>query len=285
MPIVWKYGARILVLIAIAGVASAVLARYAPGAVADERELDPRLRAESVEAVRAQAEAEHSLRAVLENYVRGLAHFDLGFSRSQNAPVAELIAERGATTFRELTLALAGAFFVGMGLAIPAARFRRALVFDTSCALLAGVFLSIPAALLAYVCLVAGASSTLVLLLVLTPRIFLFTRNILAQGYGAAHVHMARARGVGELRILLAHVFRPASGSMLAVAAAAGSIGIGASIPVETICDTAGLGRLAWQAAMARDLPLLVNLTMIVALLTTSAMALVETAAPKEARA
>jgi peptide/nickel transport system permease protein len=285
MRLVCKYGVRIATLIAIAGLASGVLARYAPGAVADERELDPRLRAESVAALRAEAEASHSLPAFLGHYVRGLIHMDLGFSRSQNAPVRELIADRSGTTFRELLLALAGGFSIGLGLAIPAARFRRALVYDTSCAVLAGILLSVPAALLAYVCLVAGASSTVVLLLVLTPRIFLFSRNLLAQGYGAAHVDMARARGVGELRILVAHVFRPASGPMLAVVAAAASIGIGACIPIETICDTAGLGRLAWQAAMARDLPLLVNLTVIVALVTTSAMAVAESLTPHEARA
>jgi len=34
-----------------------------------------------------------------------------------------------------------------------------------------------------------------------------------------------------------------------------------------------GLGKLAWQAAMARDLPLLVNMTMLIALATTAAMA------------
>ncbi|HEV1285289.1 MAG TPA: hypothetical protein VNU44_08265, partial [Bryobacteraceae bacterium] len=49
------------------------------------------------------------------------------------------------------------------------------------------------------------------------------------------------------------------------------SMAIGAAIPVEAICDVPGLGRLAWNAAMARDLPLLVNLTMIVAVATTMA--------------
>ena len=42
----------------------------------------------------------------------------------------------------------------------------------------------------------------------------------------------------------------------------------GASIPVETLCDLPGIGQLAWKAAMARDLPLLVTLTMLIAVLT-----------------
>ncbi|HTS74708.1 MAG TPA: ABC transporter permease subunit [Bryobacteraceae bacterium] len=283
MHLLGKYGARVVALVLVAGLASAALARLAPGAAADERELDPRLSAETVAAMRANEEASHNLGRFLLHYARGLAHFQLGFSQSQNAPVRELIAERGVTTIRELGIALAAALAIGAAFAIPAARFRAARVYDASCAILAGVFLSVPAALLAYVCLVLGGSATLVLALVLTPRVFLFSRNLLAQAYGATHVQMAMARGVDEFRILLFYVLAPAAGAMLAMAAATATIGVGASIPIEAICDTAGLGRLAWQAAMARDLPLLVNLTMIVALATTLAMALAEFFAPREA--
>ena len=60
---------------------------------------------------------------------------------------------------------------------------------------------------------------------------------------------------------------------------------IGAAIPIETICDVPGLGRLAWQAATSRDLPLLVNLTMLVALITIAATSLAEAMTPVEAAA
>jgi ABC-type dipeptide/oligopeptide/nickel transport system permease component len=63
---------------------------------------------------------------------------------------------------------------------------------------------------------------------------------------------------------------------MLALVAASVSMAVGAIIPIEAICDAAGLGRLAWQAAMARDLPLLLNLTMLIAVATTTAMAISE---------
>ena len=41
-----------------------------------------------------------------------------------------------------------------------------------------------------------------------------------------------------------------------------------AAIPVEAICDSPGIGQLAWQAALARDLPVLTNLTLIVTAVT-----------------
>jgi peptide/nickel transport system permease protein len=46
------------------------------------------------------------------------------------------------------------------------------------------------------------------------------------------------------------------------------SIAIGAAIPIEALCGLAGIGQLAWQAALARDLPLLVNITVLVTLVT-----------------
>jgi peptide/nickel transport system permease protein len=37
---------------------------------------------------------------------------------------------------------------------------------------------------------------------------------------------------------------------------------------VEALCGLPGVGQLAWQAALARDLPLLTNLTILVTLVT-----------------
>jgi peptide/nickel transport system permease protein len=91
---------------------------------------------------------------------------------------------------------------------------------------------------------------------------------------------MARVRGIAEWRILAAHVLPSTAPQMFALAGASACMAIGAAIPVEAICDVPGLGRLAWQAAMARDLPLLVNLTMLIALATTAAMAIARRSSP-----
>ena len=119
-------------------------------------------------------------------------------------------------------------------------------------------------------------------MIVVAPRIFQFSKNLLREAYRAPHVETARARGVSELRILWRHALPAAGPQLIALAAASVSIAIGAAIPVEAICDVPGLGRLAWQAATARDLPLLVNLTMLVAVATTSAAMLSEAAAERK---
>jgi ABC-type dipeptide/oligopeptide/nickel transport system permease component len=53
---------------------------------------------------------------------------------------------------------------------------------------------------------------------------------------------------------------------------------VGATIPVEALCDSPGVGQLVWQAAMARDLPVLVNVTLLIAGLTVAANLAADTA-------
>jgi peptide/nickel transport system permease protein len=256
--------------------ATGLLGRYAPGALVDERELDPRLSSETIAALRAEREAEYDLVPSLGRYLTGLSHGDLGYSESRQAPIAELLAQGAPVTIRELAYGLLAGWGVGLGIAIPVARFRRWWLLDGTTQVGAGALLSVPAALLAFLCLTAGLPVDLVVMLALAPRIFHFSRNVLAQAYAAGHVDMARSRGIGEARILAAHVMPAAAPQLAALGAASFAMAIGTIIPIEAICDVPGLGRLAWQAAMARDLPLLVNLTMVIALVTVLATGLSE---------
>ena len=70
------------------------------------------------------------------------------------------------------------------------------------------------------------------------------------------------------MRILFWHVIPSVAPALLAVAGVSVSMAVGAAIPVEALCGLAGVGQLAWQAALARDLPLLVNITILVTLVT-----------------
>jgi peptide/nickel transport system permease protein len=55
---------------------------------------------------------------------------------------------------------------------------------------------------------------------------------------------------------------------LLALGGVSVSIAFGAAIPVEVLCDLPGIGQLAWKAATARDLPLLVAITFVVIVMT-----------------
>jgi peptide/nickel transport system permease protein len=270
-------------LVLLAGAGSAFLVRFSPGALVDERELDQRVSVETLVAMRNQRAIDNSLGKGLLRYLQNAVHGNLGKSQSYNVPITKLLLENAPATLRRVGIGLGGAWWFGLWLAIPVAYFRNAWMLDASTSLFTSTLLSLPAGVLAYFCLTIGAPVEIVLLLVLTPRVFRFSRNVLVQAYGSTHIDMARARGIGEVRILCAHVFPSAAPQLLALVATSLSMAVGAIIPIEAICDATGLGRLAWQAALARDLPLLLNLTMLIALATTAAMAFTEVVAGRSA--
>ncbi len=268
-------------LVLLAGWASAILLRDAPGAMVDERELNPRAGEETIAALRQQKEQERSVAANLITYLRALAHGELGYSESNHTSVAALIADRAPRTLRDVGCGLMLGWIAGLSAAILVARFPGAWPCDIAFLGASATALSLPAAFIAYLAMLADSTPKLVLAVVITPEIFQYSRNVLRQAYGATHVEMARARGVSESVILARHVFPAAAPPLIALAAASVSMAIGAAIPIEAICDAPGLGRLAWQAATARDLPLLINMTMLVALATTSAMTISEIFLPR----
>jgi peptide/nickel transport system permease protein len=72
---------------------------------------------------------------------------------------------------------------------------------------------------------------------------------------------------------------------VLALAGVSVSMAFGAAVAVEVVCDLPGIGQLAWKAALARDLPLLVTLTMLVTLATQMANAAAGMVSGEEGRA
>jgi peptide/nickel transport system permease protein len=98
------------------------------------------------------------------------------------------------------------------------------------------------------------------------------------------HVLTARARGLSSARIFGWHVLPNIAAPMLALAGVTVSIAFAAAIPVEVVCDSPGLGQLAWKAALSRDVPLLVNLTLVIAIVTVAANSFSELLSPAATR-
>ena len=133
---------------------------------------------------------------------------------------------------------------------------------------MSGTFLCIPAAVLALLSVLWNVPGSLAIAVIVFPHTFRYTRNLLVKAYSRPHIMAARAKGLGEARILFWHVVPVVTPQLLAVAGVSVSIAVGAAIPVEALCGLPGVGQLAWQAALARDLPLLVNITILVTLVT-----------------
>ena len=114
--------------------------------------------------------------------------------------------------------------------------------------------------------------------LLIFPKIYRYCSNLLQQSYELPHILTARAKGAGQWRVLAWHVAPTAIPQVLALLGVSISIAIGVLLPIEVICDVPGIGQLAWLAAEARDMPLLVNLTLIVTFLTVCATTLSDVA-------
>jgi peptide/nickel transport system permease protein len=262
-----RHGVAMLVTVLLGGLLSATLVRFAPGFDTDENQLDPRLNRESVQALRAARLREHD---VVRFYARSLwraAHGDLGNSLSLGQPVSTLIRERLPLTLRLIAIGLLMSWSVAMAMALSAACWRVS-AYDGLTTILSGTFLCIPAAVLALLSVLWSVPGSLAVALITFPRSYRYARNLLAKAYSLPHILAARARGVSESRVLFWHAIPVVGPQLLALAGVSVSVAVGAAIPVEALCGLPGVGQLAWQAALARDLPLLMNITVLVTLVT-----------------
>jgi peptide/nickel transport system permease protein len=262
-----RHGCAFVLILLFAGLLGATLARFAPGFDSDESQLDARLSGESIQAIRQVREADRNLFHFYAGYLGGLLKGNLGVSRSLARPVRELLAERIPRTAKAVAAGLALGWLAGLALAALVA-VARAPLLDLAATIGTGVTLCLPVAVLALLFLYLDGPVPLALALVILPRVFRYTRNLLRQAYAMPHVLMAYAKGLPEWRVLLWHVCPAVRAPVLSLAGVSVSMALGAAIPIEVICDSPGIGQLAWQAALGRDLPLLVNLTALVTAVT-----------------
>jgi peptide/nickel transport system permease protein len=266
----WKLAGNalsLLVTVLLGGMLSATLVRLAPGFNADERELDPHLSAESVQALRNARHQDGNIFHFYFSYMQRAASGDLGTSLALGQPVRTLLRERIPLTLRLLTMGLALAWILTIALSLSAAWLRLS-IYDTVTTAVSGALLCIPAAVLALLSVLWSVPGSLAIALIVFPRSYRYARNLLVKAYSRPHIIAARAKGLGESRILFWHVVPVVAPQLLAVAGVSVSVAVGAAIPVEALCGLPGIGQLAWQAALARDLPLLVNITIMVTLVT-----------------
>jgi peptide/nickel transport system permease protein len=268
---------RLLIVLLLGGLLGATLVRLGPGFGVDERELDPRLSSDTRAAIHAEHAAENNVAVFYLHYLAGLARGDLGFSRSLNRPISKLLAERLPVSLESLAYGVLGGVALGLGLALLTVWWRVPGA-DLAPAVLSGLCLAVPAAVLALVFLWIGASGRWAIALIVFPHVYRYSKNVLAAMRQSPHVPAAEARGLSPSRVFWAHVFAPAAPQLAAIAGLAVSLAFGASIPIEVICDTPGVGQLAWRAALDRDLPLLVIITMLIALMTLAANSLADLA-------
>jgi peptide/nickel transport system permease protein len=125
--------------------------------------------------------------------------------------------------------------------------------------------LCVPAAVIALATVYENWPAGLAIAVIIFPEVFRYAKYVIGRVYKMPHVMTAVAKGVGPVRLLIWHVIPVCGTQLAAVLGVAVTLALSAAIPIEALCGVPGIGQLAWQSALARDLPVLVTLTALVA--------------------
>ncbi|MGM7699106.1 ABC transporter permease [Microbacterium sp. A84] len=228
---------------------------------------------------------------------------DLGTSIQSNQPVAEVLMQRLPVTLELTVLAL----LLSLLIAVPAAVYGASRAngwFDRAMSATASAFLSIPVFVVGVVLVYALAVATrwfpvagwaplsdglgenlryvfvpvLALALGEFPAFYRLLRGDVISTLREDFVRTATVRGLPRRYILLRHVLRPSSFSLITVAAVAFGRLLAGSIVVESLFALPGLGSLALQSIPAKDVPMIQGIVVLVAVTYVLINALVDLA-------
>lgn len=261
--------ARMTAIVLLVVLGSIVLVRFAPGYLSDAREMDARYADAARIELSAEAARSRSLPAIFSTEIGGWMRGNLGMSRQYDVPVMDLIQPRLAVTGALMLRAILCAWTLALGAALLSSMGRKqSLLWQIPAALL----LAVPTAAMATICLLAGnGGPVLVMTLILAARDFKFLDRILRKAWRDPHVLQARAQGVRTARLLRAHILPGIASQLSALATLSIVTALSVLVPVEVIFSVPGVGQLAWNAAMNRDLPVLLAATMMMAIAVTAA--------------
>jgi peptide/nickel transport system permease protein len=95
-----------------------------------------------------------------------------------------------------------------------------------------------------------------------------FTRSGMLEVLGQDYVRTARAKGLGNWSILIRHALRNALFPLITVLGFSLKSLFSGAVLVETVFAWPGLGRLTVDAVFARDYPLIMGVTILIAVVT-----------------
>jgi peptide/nickel transport system permease protein len=291
-------GARILrsiVIIAAIAALNFMIVHLAPGDVADV------LAGESGAAspdfiadLRTRFGLDQPLHVQFGVYMARIAQLDLGYSFRFSRPVAALVFERLPATLMLMIPTLILAFVAGSVLGVVAAR-RVGRLGDAAVTVAALVFYAMPIFWIGILMIVlfgvklgwlpTGGMVTIgvgytgltyaldvarhMILPVVTLSLFhtafyaRLMRASMLEVFGQDFVTTARAKGLSETRVAYRHVLRNALLPVITVLGLQIANLLGGAVLVETVFGWPGLGRLAFDSVLSRDVNLLLGILLL----------------------
>ena len=281
-----RYAARriagILLTLVIIVTLSFAIMRAAPGGPFDQEQTLPA-------AVRANLERTYGLDRPLFSqyirYLRELAQGDFGPSlKLRDFTVTDLIAQGLPVSLSLGVAAVTLAMLVGIPLGMAAA-IRRGTVADRAVRIwlvlgialpgfVTGPLLALVFGLYLHWLPVAGWEEgelrylilpVITLALPVAAYITRLMRASLLEVLGMNFIRTARARGLGEARVLFRHALRPALLPVVSYLGPAAAFAVTGSLVVETVFGLPGTGRYLVQGAVNRDYPLVMGMVVVYA--------------------
>ena len=251
-----------------------------------------------IDEMRHYYELDQSTSSRLLNYLWRLVHLDLGQSAIYNKPVSHMILERLPATLLLMISAMSLAFTCGTILGILSAQKVNRWP-DTLISILGLIFYSTPSFWLALMGIVffsiylnwlppsgfgsieqslTGFSAildiawylilpTITLALVYLAIYLRIMRASLLEVSTLDFVKTAKTKGLSSRKILVNHVLRNAMLPMITLIGLQAGTMLGGSVVIETIFAIPGLGRLAYDSVVQRDLNTLLGVVFISAIL------------------
>jgi oligopeptide transport system permease protein len=270
--------------LAVIVVVAFLLVRLAPGGPFDEEQaIPPEIRANLERAYG----LDQPLHVQLVRYLSGLARGDFGPSfKFKDFTVTELIAAGLPVSLALGALAMLAAVLAGVPLGVLAAlRHNRAL--DHLVMALAVVGIAVPVFVVApLAALVFGVQlgwlpvagwrpgewrdmvlPVAALALPVTAYVARLTRSSLLEVLGSSFVRAARARGIGEARVVWRHALPAGLIPVVSYLGPAAAAVLTGSLVVEVLFGLPGLGRHLVQGALNRDYTLVLGMVVVYATL------------------
>jgi peptide/nickel transport system permease protein len=257
-----------LLLILVVSSAALLLARVAPGGIDDDLDVPPDVRAR----IRAEFELDQPIHVFYAHWMRRLVRFDLGTSFVYGRPVAELVLNRAANTALLAGTALALATLIGIPLGVLTASRSRGLLPAVVRAM-SVLALSMPPLLtsLALILLAArtgwlpvgGMGTAWHLVIPAAALAFPVGATLERLQAGATtetlrqpFILAALARGLPRPLLLWRHSLRASLAPVLGIYGVIVGTLFSGSFAVEIVTNWPGLGRLMFDALVARDIHL-----------------------------
>lgn len=285
----------ILLLISIISFA---LINAAPGDALAELKQDPRISQETVNRLREQYGLDRPLLVRYGAWLSGVVRGDFGTSLSERLPVTTLISSRLGNTLKLSLTATFLALLLALPLGALVAKWHGSWL-DRVTSALTLVSLSTPRIVLAIIALVFAARTGLFpignvrslnvaddwslaswldslhhLLLpavvMSLPLAAVYLRQTRAGLLGILHadfIRTARAKGLSEWAVISKHAARVAAGPLITLFGYAIAALLSGSVIVETVMAWPGIGQLAVNATRTRDIPVLMCVVMITAVM------------------